>query len=227
MTRISLKAEKRNLTGRKVKQLRSEGILPGNVYGRKIKSLSIGVKLDEFKKVFSQVGETRLLELQVGSESRPVLIHKVQSHPVTDKLIHADFLQVDLKEKVTAEVPVELIGESPAEKQGLGTVVQYIDKIEVQALPEDLPNKFEVDLSKLAEVDQAVHIKDLPIDKKKVEIKVDSEQIIIKVETQKIEEEVAPAPTAEEVPAEGAVTETPADEKAPTGETSQDKKEGQ
>src|SRR3990167_6090633 len=116
-------------------------------YGKKIKSESVQVDASEFMKVYREVGETGLVELVLDGKHKPVLVHNVQLDPVTDVVLHADLLQVDLKEKVTAQVRVELTGESPAEKQGLGTVVQYVDEIEVEALPGDLPDKFEVDAS--------------------------------------------------------------------------------
>lgn len=204
MDKYTIKAEKRQIVGQKVKTLRKEGILPANVYGKKVKSLSIQLPLSEFEKIYKEAGETGIIEISVGGDKKPVLVNNIQRHPVTDLPVHVDFLQVDLKEKVAADVPVDLIGESPAEKSGLGTVVQYINEIEVEALPADLPEKFEIDLSKLAAVDQAVFIKDLTVDSKKVEIKTDIEQILVKVEPPRKEEE-APAPVETEVEGEEAV----------------------
>ncbi len=211
MDKQVLKAEVRKVSGRKVKNLRKEGILPANVSGKKIKSEAVQVSLKDFEKVYKEVGETGLLMLQVGSGERPVLIHNLQLNPVTGSLIHVDFLQVDLKEKVSAEVPVELTGESPAEKQAIGTVVQQLNEIEVEALPTDLPEKFQVSVEGLMEVDQAIFVKDLKVDKTKVELKADPDAIIAKVEPPQKEEVVIPSPVAEgEVPVEGV---------APTGET--------
>lgn len=99
MDKKVLKAEKRSLTGRKVKSLRNEGKLPANVFGRNVKSISIQVDGKDFEKTFREVGETGLVELTLGKEKRPVLVHNVQSDPVTDTLLHVDFLQVDLKQK--------------------------------------------------------------------------------------------------------------------------------
>ncbi|PIZ46267.1 50S ribosomal protein L25 [Candidatus Woesebacteria bacterium CG_4_10_14_0_2_um_filter_44_9] len=220
MDKHVLKAERRKLVGRKVKTLRREGILPANIFGKKIKSTSIQVNTDELKKVYKEVGETTLLNLQLAGEKedRPVLIANIQKEPVSDAFIHVDFHQVDLKEKVEAKVPVELTGESPAEKQGIGTVVVYINEIEVEALPTDLPEKFTVDTSKLTEVDQVVYVKDLAIDKKKLGVKTDLESILVKVEPPQKEEVVAPPPALEgEVPSKG---EAPAEgaEAAPVSE---------
>lgn len=221
MDKKILNAESRVLKGRKIKRLRKEGILPANIYGKKIKSKAISIKLDDFKKIFKEVGETGLINLEIKGddkkEDRAVLISNVQMDPVSDIPVHIDFHQVDLKEKVTADVPVELVGKSPAEKLSLGTVVLYINNIEVEALPGDLPEKFTIDISKLVEVDQAVYVKDLGIDKTKVEVKVDLEEIVAKVEPPQKEEVVEPVvtevvegETEEEVPEQEGETQEPA-----------------
>lgn len=211
MDKQTLVAEKRKVVGRKVKNLRQEGVLPANIYGKKVKSLAVSVKENDFDKVYKVAGETGLLEIKVDDEARPVLIHNIQRNPLTDTPIHVDFLQVDLKEKVTAQVPLELVGDSPAEKQGLGTVVQYVNELEVEALPSDLPEKFEISKEKLSEVEQAVKVSDLPVDKAKVEIKADPELIVVKVEPPQ-KEEVAPAPEPSgETPAEGEAPAAPAE----------------
>lgn len=199
MEKIILKAKLRKLVGRKVKLLRKEGSLPANIYGKKIKSESIQIDLKEFLNVYKKVGDTGLFYIN----ERPVLVANIQKDPVTDIVLHIDFHQVDLKEKVEAKVPVEISGESPAEKQGIGTVVQYINEVEVEALPTDLPEKFVVDISKLTEVDQAIFVKDIKVDKSKVEIRTDVESILAKVEPPQKEEVVVPPVT--EVPAEGEV----------------------
>jgi large subunit ribosomal protein L25 len=219
MAKTILKAEKRKIEGRKVKNLRKEGILPGNVYGKKIKSQAVQVSLKDFEKIYKELGETGLLMLSIGEEEKPVLIHNLQLNPVSDTPIHVDFLQVDLKEKVEADIPVELTGESPAEKQAIGTVVQYVNEIKVEALPTDLPEKFEVDVSSLSEVDQALTVKDLSYDKSKVEIKAMPDEIVVKVEPPQKEEvvEAPPTPVEGEVPPEGAA-EVPAEEQPKEGE---------
>lgn len=201
--KLTLNAEARTLTGRKVKKLRKEGIIPANIFGKKIESKSIQVGIKDFEEVYKDAGETGLIEISVGSEKRPVLVHNIQSNAKSDDILHVDFLQVDLKEKVEANVPVELVGESPAEKQGDGTVVLHLNEVTVEALPTDLPEKFEVDITNLSEVDQTVFVKDLKFDRSKVEIKNEAEEIVAKVEPPQKIEEVEPAPAEGEVPAEG------------------------
>ncbi len=196
MAKISLTADKRSITGRKVKSLREQGLIPANIFGNNIDSLSIQLDNLEFKKVLAAAGETTLIELDVNGNSKPVLVSDVQLDSVTDEPIHVDFLQVNLKEKVTAQVPVELVGESPAEKLGLGTVVQYLDELEVEALPTELPESFEIDLTTMTEVDDTVFVKDIKVDTQKVEIKDDQALIVAKVEPPREEEEVQPTEEA-------------------------------
>lgn len=210
MAAQTLNAKKRELVGRRVKQLRREGVLPANIYGKKAKSQAIQVSLADFIKVYKKVGETGIVDLTVDSKKKPALIHSVQLDPVSDNFIHADFLQVNLKEKVTAQVPVELTSASPGEKEGKGIVVQQIDEVEVEALPTNLPEKFEVDLSKLKEVDDAVFIKDISYDKEKVKIESDANRLIVKLEPLRKEEV---EPKEEEGVEEEAVEEEPQEKK--------------
>lgn len=201
--------EKRKITGRKVKILRREGILPANIYGKEIKSLSVQLNLKSFLPVYKQVGETGLVELKIAGEekNRPVLIHNVQFDPLKDQPIHADFYQVDLKKKVTTEVPIELVGESPAVSQKIGILIQPLNEVEVEALPTELPDKFELDISSLKVVDDAVTVADLKVPEG-VKILTLEKEILVKIEPLAKEEVVAPPP-AEEVPAE----EVPEEEK--------------
>jgi large subunit ribosomal protein L25 len=208
MTQIKLKSQKRELFGRKVKRLRKEGLIPANIFGNKVKSHAISVDAKEFNEVFKKAGETQIINL----EDKSVLISNIQTNPISGDIIHIDFRQVDLKEKIEAKVPVEVEGESPAEKQNLGTVVQQIHEIEVEALPADLPEKIVVDASILAEVDQAVYIKDLRVSKD-VEIKMDPELIVVKVEPP-TKEEVVEVPEATEAVAEGEQPKTAEESKA-------------
>lgn len=198
---MTLTAQKRDVIGRKVKTLRREGILPANIYGKKIKSHAVSVPLKEFLHIYEKAGETGLVDLKVDSEVRPVLITNVQLHPMSDMPLHADFRQVDLKEKVTATVPIELIGESPAEKSGIGILVQQLSEVEVEALPTNLPEKLVIDVSKLENIDDAVTVAQIAVDREKVALQVENEQIVAKIEPLAKEEVVAPP--VEEVAAEG------------------------
>lgn len=192
MATYTLEVTKRELFGRKLKSLRRTGVLPANVYGKMTPSTSVQVDLKKFIKIYEEAGETGLVTLKIGTDSRPVLIHNVQRNPVMGHPVHVDFLQVDLKEKVTVMVPLEFIGESPAEANEVGIVVRQLNEIEVEALPAELPESIEVDLSGLAEIDQSIKVSDLKVDTSKVEIKTDLEQVVAAVSEPAKEEEPLP-----------------------------------
>lgn len=222
MSNYKLKANERTITGRKVKALRRDGLIPANVFGKDLKSYAISVDSELFRKAYKESGETGIIELEVGKKKNPVLIANVQVHPVSTQIIHVDFRQIDLTKKITATVPVEIVGESPAEKASVGTVVQQITELEVEALPVDLPEKFEVDVSGLVGVDQAFYIKDLTYDKSKVSIDAEEDQIIAKVEPPQKEvviEAPAEGQATEGVEAGDAANEEPASESSEEGKS--------
>jgi len=229
MEKFKLKVEKRKIVGRKVKALRKQGILPANIYGKEIKSLAVQLPTKDFLKIYQEVGETGIVELSLGEEKYPVLIHNLQLQPVTGQPLHVDFRKVTLTEKVKATVPVVTVGEAPAVTQKLGILLTPVNELEVEALPTDLPEHIEVDISNLKEVDQEIKISDLKIPQK-VTVLANQELVIVKIgplvteEAKKIlEEEKAAAEAAEatvqkEAPPEETV---PPKEAPPAGEPPQ------
>jgi len=185
-----LKVQKRKTLGRQVKQLRQEGILPANIYGKEIKSQSVKVGLKDFIKVYKKAGETGIVDLFVGKNKKPysVLVHNLQRHPVSGQLLHVDFYKVDLTKKVQVAIPIELKGQAPGETKG-GILVQFLNEVEVEALPADLPEKFEIDISGLKEIGDSIEFKDLKIDKEKVKPLADQNELVVKVEEPQEEEE--------------------------------------
>ncbi|MCL4199913.1 50S ribosomal protein L25 [Patescibacteria group bacterium] len=161
MKKHTLKGESREIVGRKVKRLRADGLLPVTVYGKKVDSQNLVVSASDFAKTYMETGETGLIELAVGSDLKPVLVHHVQRDPVRNTILHVEFHQVDLKEKVHANVPLVLVGEAPAVAQKVGVLLTLLSEIEVEALPTDLPEKIEVDVASLAEVGQELKVSDL------------------------------------------------------------------
>ncbi|MCL4360482.1 50S ribosomal protein L25 [Patescibacteria group bacterium] len=159
----SLEAHPRTVCGRKVRQLRREGAIPGTVYGKKIKSVSVTVTHDAFVKTYADTGETGLVTLTLGTEERPVLIHNVQRNVLNGDVLHVEFYQVDLKEKVRANVPIAFTGASPAVAQKTGVLLTILDELEVEALPAALPEHIAVDVSKLSEVGQELKVSDIPV----------------------------------------------------------------
>ena len=230
--REKLAAQKRELAGHKVKKLRREGILPANLFGKKIKSQSLQVNLKEFLKVFEKTGETGLIDLVIDDkETRPVLVGNVQIEPVGDQPLHVNFHQVNLEEKVTVAVPIHLVGEAPAVVGDEGVLVQPLAEVEVEALPTDLPDHLEADISSLDKVEAALRVADLKVPKGAV-IQADKEEVVAIINPKAKEEEVAPA-TAEAATTEGekGAEEAPAsaegEEKAAEGQKpAEENKEG-
>jgi len=199
MKALQLEAKKREIRGRKVKNLRSEGVLPATVYGDTTDPLTIQVARDEFDRIYKQSGETGLINLMVDGGEHPVLVKNVQIDPVSGISLHVEFHQVNLKEKIRANVPVEVTGQSQTIKEKVGTLLQLLNEIEVEALPSDLPDRIEVDISKLVAVGDHILIKELVMPEK-VAVLTDPEIMVVK-----IGELLAPEPEPEQVavPAEG------------------------
>ncbi len=222
--RIELKSELRPELGRKVKRLRKEGWVPATVYGRGFESKSIKIKLDELAKVYQEAGESSLVDLVVGEERWPILFKNPVYNPLTDFLVHIDCYKVDLTRKITATVPIELIGESSAVKEG-NVLIEINSEVEVEALPTDLPDKFEIDISKLTKVGDVITVAELDYDKEKVELKVADDQLIAKIE-EPAPEEIIEETTEEVAPGDVPTTEqkTPEELEAEEKEKAKDEK---
>ncbi len=184
MDRLSLKASERSIIGKKVKHLRKEGKLPAHVFGKGLDTEHITVDTKEFIKLYGEVGATGLVDLKIGEEKvKPVMVKDVQYNPVTDELIHIDFYHVNLSVKVTVPVPVEIIGGEEIEtvKSGEAIVLQNIDEVEVEALPTDLIEKIEVNVDSLKNIDDAITVEQLNVDKSKITILTDPETVVVKL----------------------------------------------
>lgn len=226
MEQVPLVAEKRTILGRKVKKLRRDGYIPAHVFGHKVKTVHVQVKGSEFARVFEKVGETGIVALSLGGENRPVLVRNVQENPVTSDLIHIDFYQVNLSEKVKVNVPLEITGDSPAVEKKIGLLLTPVSEIEVEALPADLPESIDVDIQSLVQIGDEIKVRDLKIDRAKIEVHTDEELVVVQIGelvTKEMEEteaaiEAEQAETAEET-AEG--------EEAKEDKEGQEGKEGQ
>jgi len=202
--KLSLKVEKRQLLGRKVKKLRRQGLIPAVVYGKGMESVAIQFGASGLNTI-KQAGETHLIYLQLGQKKLPTVVRGLQRHPVTGQVLHVDFYKVDLKEKISAHVPIELVGEAPVVKTG-HNLVQVLHEIEVVALPADMPDKIQVDVSVLTEPGQDIRVKDLKLASQKIELgEVDPEETIVVVEKPK-EEAEAPEEAQEEAGADESET---------------------
>lgn len=212
-----LEAKTREVLGKKVNALRREGLVPGEMYGRGTENMHVAVPEKAFAKVWKEAGENTVVSLKLAPPAGgefPVLIGDVSLDHITGRPLTVDFRRVQKGEKMTVHVPVVLKGESPAEKEGL-TVMQTLQEVEVESLPENIPHEFAVDVSSLAEAGQSISVKDLPA-MKNAEILTDEHTVIVTVAEKQKEEEVAPPPAPEEGAApEAAPAESATEEKSP------------
>ena len=189
--------------------------MPTNIYGKGVKSLAIQVPYKEFEKVYKEAGETGIVDVEIDGVIRPSLIHNVQQDYRKHILLHADFFQVNLKEKVKAMIKVITIGEPKAVIDKLGLLMQTLEEIEVEALPTELPEKIEVNVEPLAVLDAQVTVGEIKAPEGVI-ILTDPAQVIAKIgsliskeaaEQAAAEAAAAEAAKAEAAPAEGAATE--------------------
>ena len=220
MDKIELVAHKRDLLGKKVRFLRREGITPVNLYGHGLESTSLQIETPALKKALAQAGRTSLVHLKVGSVKRAhiAIVRGIQRDPVKGELLHVDFYQVRMDEKLKIEVPLVLMGKAPAVKDQGGILVQEMSSIEVECLPANMPHSIEADISGLVQLDQAVHVKDLHVGEG-VTILADPGKVVAKIARLRVEVvEAVAAPAAEaevEVAEKGEEEEAEAEEKAP------------
>lgn len=160
------------------------------LYGNKVANVNLKIKQTDFEKTWKQAGESNLIDLELNKETVPVLIKDLQYHPVKHLPIHVDFYQVNMKEKITTEIPLNYIGESKAVKELGGLLMKYADAVEVRCLPGDLLNNLDVDISVLVDFEGAIHMKDLNLPKN-MELMRDPEEMVASIIPPKTSEQMA------------------------------------
>jgi len=180
--------------------LREQGVLPAVLYGPKEKATPITIDAKVFERLFKESGETTIVKLKGVGEEKESLIHDVQLHPVTDKPLHADFYVIEKGKKVTLNIPLEFVGQAPAEKAG-HIVVKALHEVEIEVAPSELPQQLEVDISKLENVGDHIVASEIPLPKS-AELKTSPEEIVVSitafVEEKPLETEVKLAEVGEE-----------------------------
>src|SRR3989338_7603168 len=176
-----LKAEKREITGKKVSNLRKQGKIPAVVYGVGEKSVLLQVLGKDFEKVFREAGESTLVELEIGPDRKNVLIHEIDFDPIKDTPRHVDFLQVRMDKPIRAKVHVVFEGESGAVKNLGGVLVKVAHELEIEALPKDLPHEIKVDISNLQNLEDKFLVSNLKLPSG-VKVIADSNEVLALVE---------------------------------------------
>jgi large subunit ribosomal protein L25 len=202
---VELTAEKRTVLGKHVRQLRRQRWVPGIMYGHGFDPVPLQFEGRRLRQVLSQVGGSQLVSIKVKGEKQPetALVRDVQRDPIRGTLLHVDFYRVRMTERLTAEVPLAIVGESPIVEAREGILLQGLSAIEVECLPGDLVDAIEVDLSDLVEIDQALYVRDLAVPAG-IDVLTDLDEMIVRVvplEAEEVEEEeeVELIPEAEEV----------------------------
>lgn len=160
METLSLKLSPRTVTGKKVRTLRRDGVVPVHLFGRGIGPLALQVEAAVLRRLLPRAGRNVAIaiELEEQKGENICFVREVQRHPVTDALLHVDFLRVDVSQTITAEVPVILEGESPAVQDSGGILLQGLDSIRVESLPMNMPASFNVDVSGLDNFDKTIRV---------------------------------------------------------------------
>jgi large subunit ribosomal protein L25 len=195
---MQLKAIKRETTGKASRRLRHQGRLPAVIYGQRSASTSIELDMHEFERVYARTGRTQLIDLVVD-RGRPhkVLVKEVQVSPRRNTVLHVDFHQVSLRERLQVEVPVTVTGETEPVRAGEADVLQVLHSLKVECVPTLIPDVIEIDISGLTEVDAAVRVGDLHLPDG-VNAVADPEDVVVKLAARRVAPEEEAAPVEEE-----------------------------
>lgn len=178
MEKLVIQATRRSVTGKKVGALRRDGKLPGVLYGYQTESTPILMELREASRVLAHASSSQLITINLDGKEFATLVREKQRDFIKGTLLHVDFQVVSLTEKIRTSVGIELAGTSPAVKDYNGVVVQELDEVEVEALPQDLPDKFVVDISGLTKIGDAVFVRDLSVPSS-IQILNEPEEVVV------------------------------------------------
>ena len=156
-------AQPRTIVGKKVNQLRRQGMVPITVYGPKSKPVSLQVPYRPLQLALLKAGGTNLIDLKVDGQSTPVIAREVQRNILRNDIMHVDFFAVDMDAKINIDVPIHFINESPAVASRIGILLTGPTVLTISTLPSHLINQIEIDLAKLVAIGDSVHVRDLDL----------------------------------------------------------------
>lgn len=178
MEKVILKAEKRTVTGKQVSVLRRQGLLPGVIYGYKVESTAIQMDAHDAGLIIPKLTSSSVVTIDLGGKQIPSLVRERQKNYIKGTLTHVDFQAVSMTEKIRAEVSIHLHGVAPAVEEYNAVIVTNMTSLTVEALPKDLPERIELDISVLTDVGSALYIRDLSLPKE-VEVLSDPDEVIV------------------------------------------------
>lgn len=177
---FTIDAQPRTVTGKKVGVLRREGFVPATVYGPKSDPVNVQIPYRPLELALLKAGGSNLIDITSGGKKHTVLVREVQRNPITRKITHVDFFELDLTARLRTDVPLQLVGESPAVEARLGVLITGPTSLHVELLPSQLMDHIAVDISVLTEVGQSIHVADIKLEEGIV-ILNDPEELIARV----------------------------------------------
>lgn len=189
----------RTILGKKVKELRNQGLIPAELYGSGVSNCHLSVSKKEFVKIFKNAGTNTVITLiQDDASKMPVLISEVVENPISESILSVSFHQIRMDQKIQTEVPIQFTGEAPAIKKGFLPVIT-LNKVEVEALPSDIPHHFEISLQSLEDVGQSIAVKDIVLPQGvKMLVPLDTVLVTVTEKAKEVEEAPAPVPATPE-----------------------------
>ncbi|MDA0734308.1 MAG: 50S ribosomal protein L25 [Chloroflexi bacterium] len=191
---FKLALDPRAMLGKKVKQLRKTGVVPVHLYGPEMESRSLQCTQRDVLRALSQTGGTTPISVSINGESGEFLTfaREVQWHPVRGDILHVDFMAVRASQRMTAQVPINLVGESPGAREASGSVIQQLRELTVEALPLEVPSEVEVNLESLTDPAGVIRAGDIPLPAN-VLLLTDAEDVVVRIEALRVEEVVEAA----------------------------------
>ncbi len=183
--RISIVAEPRTVTGKKVKQLRRDGYVPGILYGRS-EPMNVQMKVKELRRALRIAGSSQLIDLGISGETHAVLARDIQQHLTRRDIIHVDFLEVDLKQTIKFVANMVTVGTAPVEEVGEGRAALMFHEVEIEALPDDLVSELEIDISSLKDVNDVLLVSDIVLPKG-VSIGLEPDTVVVRFQADRLE----------------------------------------
>src|ERR1051325_10727788 len=196
MEKVVLEATKRDVVGKQVKALRREGKLPAVIYGRHTEPVSINLDSHSASMTLAKLTSSSLVTIKVDGTEHLALVREKQRDYIKNRLLHVDFLAVSLTEKLRTEVAIHFIGVSPAVKDFNAVMVHNLEEVEVECLPDDLPERIDVDISMLNRPGEGIRLRDVHVSDK-VRLLGDPDTMVAVATFAKVEEETAAVPGAE------------------------------
>lgn len=200
MEKVVLKAAKRSVTGKQVRALRRAGELPGIIYGYNMEPVSISLNAHDATLLLNRTTASSLVTIELDGKEYPTLVRERQRNPVKSVYVHIDFQAVSMTEKINAEVAIQLTGISPAVKDFNAVLVTGIAELEVEALPQDLPERIVVDISNMLKIGDGIYVRDIIVSDKVKVLANGSDMIVLATapKAEVVEEPVVEAVAVEE-----------------------------